>query len=101
MAVRLKWRQTKTAAKGTERCTISHIRNPAALGGGGRARAGPAETKPLAGGMTYIPVLKQRLAKPTTIVDLSKLGLTGITVSPSTVTIAAMTTHGAVANSAE
>jgi carbon-monoxide dehydrogenase medium subunit len=59
------------------------------------------ESKALAGGMTFIPVLKQRLARPTTVVDLSKLGLTGITVSGDTVTIAAMTTHGAVATSAE
>jgi len=33
-----------------------------------------ADAKALAGGMTYIPVLKQRLAKPSTIVDLSGLG---------------------------
>ena len=59
------------------------------------------ESKALAGGMTFIPVLKQRLARPTTVVDLSKLGLTGITVSADTVTIAAMTTHGAVAASPE
>jgi len=59
------------------------------------------ESKPLAGGMTYIPVLKQRLAKPSTIVDLSGLGLTGITVAGGTVTIGAMTTHGTVAASAD
>ena len=29
------------------------------------------------GGQTFIPVLKQRLAKPTEIVDLAKLGMTG------------------------
>jgi aerobic carbon-monoxide dehydrogenase medium subunit len=59
------------------------------------------EAKPLAGGMTYIPVLKQRLAKPSTVVDLAGLGLTGITVAGGTVTIGAMTTHVTVANSAE
>lgn len=59
------------------------------------------EAKPLAGGMTLIPVLKQRLNKPGTIVDLSKLGLSGITVTGSTVTIGAMTTHATVAASAE
>ena len=59
------------------------------------------ESKALAGGMTFIPVLKQRLARPTTVVDLSKLGLTGITVSGDSVTIAAMTTHGAIAASPE
>ncbi len=59
------------------------------------------EAKALAGGMTFIPVLKQRLAKPTAVVDLAKLGLTGITVSGASVTIAAMTTHAAVAASAD
>jgi len=59
------------------------------------------EAKALAGGQTFIPVLKQRLNKPTVVVDLSKLGLTGITVTPASVTIGAMTTHDAVANSAE
>jgi carbon-monoxide dehydrogenase medium subunit len=59
------------------------------------------EAKALAGGMTYIPVLKQRLAKPTVIVDLAKVGLTGIKVGANSVTIGAMTTHGAVAKSAE
>lgn len=59
------------------------------------------EAKALAGGMTLIPVLKQRLNKPTVVVDLAKLNLSGITVSGNTLTIGAMTTHGAVANSAE
>jgi carbon-monoxide dehydrogenase medium subunit len=59
------------------------------------------EAKALAGGQTFIPVLKQRLNKPTTVVDLAKLGLVGITVTATTVTIGAMTTHSAVAASAE
>jgi carbon-monoxide dehydrogenase medium subunit len=59
------------------------------------------EAKALAGGMTYIPVLKQRLAKPSAVVDLSGLGLSGITVTGSTVTIGAMTTHETVAKSAD
>ncbi len=59
------------------------------------------EAKALAGGQTFIPVLKQRLNKPTTVVDLAKLGLTGITVSGDTVTIGAMTTHAAIASNPE
>ena len=51
--------------------------------------------------MTLIPVLKQRLNKPSVVVDLSKLGLVGITVTGETVTIGAMTTHAAVAASAD
>jgi len=60
-----------------------------------------ADAKALAGGMTLIPVLKQRLAKPSRLVDLAKLGLAGITQSGNTVTIGAMTTHVTVANSAD
>ena len=59
------------------------------------------DAKALAGGQTFIPVLKQRLNKPDVVVDLSKLGLSGITVTGDSVTIGAMTTHGAVAHSAE
>jgi carbon-monoxide dehydrogenase medium subunit len=46
-------------------------------------------------------VLKQRLARPTTIVDLAGLNLSGITVSGNTVTIGAMTRHCDIATSAE
>src|ERR1700690_3861176 len=59
------------------------------------------DAKALAGGQTFIPVLKQRLNKPSTVVDLAKLGLTGITVSGDKVTIGAMTTHAAIASSPE
>jgi carbon-monoxide dehydrogenase medium subunit len=62
---------------------------------------GDSEAKLLAGGQTFIPVLKQRLNKPSVVVDMAKLGLSGITVTASTVTIGAMTTHGTVAHSAE
>ena len=51
--------------------------------------------------MTYIPVLKQRLAKPSVLVDLAKLGLRGITIGANSVTIGAMTTHMEVATHAE
>lgn len=60
-----------------------------------------AEAKPLAGGMTLIPVLKQRLAKPSTVIDLAALGLTGIRREGDTIVIKAMTTHREVANSPE
>ncbi|MGH7043167.1 MAG: FAD binding domain-containing protein [Acetobacteraceae bacterium] len=60
-----------------------------------------AEAKPLAGGMTLIPVLKQRLNKPTQVVDLAKAGMTGIKAEGDGITIGAMTTHATVAHSAE
>ncbi len=59
------------------------------------------DAKALAGGQTFIPVLKQRLNKPSTVVDLAKLGLSGITVSGDSVTIGAMTTHAEIASSPE
>ena len=65
------------------------------------AALGTDEAKALAGGMTLIPVLKQRLNKPSTVVDLSRLGLTGISSTTTSVTIGAMTTHAAVAASAD
>ena len=54
------------------------------------------DAKALAGGQTFIPVLKQRLNKPNVIVDLSALGLSGITTAPGRITIGAMTTHEAI-----
>jgi carbon-monoxide dehydrogenase medium subunit len=59
------------------------------------------DARPLAGGQTLIPVLKQRLNKPSMVVDLARLGLCGITVADGVVRIGATTTHGAVASSAE
>jgi carbon-monoxide dehydrogenase medium subunit len=60
------------------------------------------EARLLAGGMTLIPTLKQRLASPSDLVDLGGMtDLVGITVSDGTVRIGAMTTHATVAHSAE
>jgi carbon-monoxide dehydrogenase medium subunit len=75
--------------------------SPASVDAASAALAKDPEAKALAGGMTLIPVLKQRLNRPSVVVDLAKTGLTGITVSGNTVTIGAMTTHGTVATSAE
>ncbi|WP_144185063.1 FAD binding domain-containing protein [Elioraea rosea] len=64
--------------------------------------AGDPDARPMSGGMTLIPTLKQRLARPTSVVDLSGIAeLKGITVSGGTVKIGGMTTHAAVATSAE
>jgi carbon-monoxide dehydrogenase medium subunit len=53
--------------------------------------------KLLAGGMTLVPTLKQRLARPSDLVDLGKItDLKGIKVDGGTVTIGAMTTHAEV-----
>lgn len=57
------------------------------------------EAKLLAGGMTLIPTMKQRLAQPSDIIDLSGLGLSGIAAAGRTITIKAGTTHAEVAAS--
>lgn len=60
---------------------------------------GGEDAKALAGGQTFIPVLKQRLNRPSVLVDLAGLGLSGIKVDGGAVTLGATTTHGAVAAS--
>jgi carbon-monoxide dehydrogenase medium subunit len=55
----------------------------------------------LAGGMTLIPTMKQRLAAPTDVIDLSELGeLRGISLSDKGMSIGALTTHNEVASNA-
>jgi carbon-monoxide dehydrogenase medium subunit len=56
----------------------------------------------LSGGQTLIPTLKQRLAAPTDVIDLSSIAeLSGITVTGDLVSIGAFTRHAAVAESIE
>ncbi len=58
--------------------------------------------KYVAGGQTMLPTMKHRLASPSDIIDLGGIAeLSGITVAGDTLTIGAMTTHAAVAASAE
>ncbi|MEM6835128.1 MAG: FAD binding domain-containing protein, partial [Pseudomonadota bacterium] len=60
------------------------------------------DAKVLAGGMTFIPTLKARLAMPTQVIDLNSLPeLSGITVTADTVRIGAMTRHAHVAADAD
>ena len=57
------------------------------------------EARPLAGGQTLLPTLKQRLARPTLLVDLQALPeLRGITIDDRTVTVGAMTRHAETAS---
>jgi carbon-monoxide dehydrogenase medium subunit len=57
------------------------------------------DAKALAGGQTFIPVLKQRLNQPASVVDLSALGLAGISEAGGRLTVGGTTTHAAVAAS--
>ncbi len=55
------------------------------------------EAKLVAGGMTLIPTLKQRLAKPSDLVDLAAIAsLRGITDAGDAIVIGAMTRHAEV-----
>jgi aerobic carbon-monoxide dehydrogenase medium subunit len=58
------------------------------------------DSKFLAGGHTLLPVMKQRLASPSDVIDIAKIkDLIGIDVSSDTVTIKAATPHYDVAMS--
>jgi len=60
------------------------------------------EAKLLAGGMTLLPVLKQRLAAPSDLVDLAAIAeLRGIRLDGGELVIGAMTPHAVVASSAD
>ena len=59
------------------------------------------EAKYLAGGHTLIPVMKQRLASPSDVIDLGKIkDLVGVEASGDALTIKAATSHYDVATSA-
>jgi carbon-monoxide dehydrogenase medium subunit len=73
---------------------------PASLDDAAR-RLGDAEAKLVAGGMTLIPTLKMRLAKPSELIDLGAIpALKGISEDGDGVVIGAMTRHADVNRSA-
>ena len=56
----------------------------------------------LSGGMTLIPTMKQRLAAPTDVIDLSAVSeMSGIDIDDKRVSVGAFTRHNEVATSAE
>ncbi|MBA4100154.1 MAG: carbon monoxide dehydrogenase [Rhodospirillum sp.] len=64
--------------------------------------ASKSDGKIVAGGMTLIPTLKQRLAQPSDLVDLGGIAeLKGVKAEGAGITIGAMTTHADVARSAD
>ena len=71
---------------------------PASLDAAAKLLAANSEAQLLAGGMTLIPTLKQRLAKPSDVIDLCDVAeLTGIEADGGVVTVGAMIPHYAVA----
>ena len=73
---------------------------PASLAEAAAALQGSDEAKLLAGGQTLLATMKQRLASPSDLIDLSGIGeLKGIGVEGDSLAIGAMTTHAEVAKS--
>ena len=73
---------------------------PASLEEVARLLGASADAKILAGGMTLLPTLKQRLAQPSDLIDLAAVpGLTGIQEEGDTLVIGAATRHVEVARS--
>jgi carbon-monoxide dehydrogenase medium subunit len=72
---------------------------PDSIGAASKLAEDP-EAKLMAGGMTLLPTMKQRLAAPAALVDLNALkDLAGVSVAGDKVTIGAMTRHADVAAS--
>ena len=73
---------------------------PASVAEAAALLAANADAKLVAGGQTFIPTLKQRLAQPSDLIDLGRIvELAGISEEAGGVTIGAMTKHYAVASS--
>src|SRR5262249_7867028 len=73
---------------------------PTSLGEATKLLADRQDAKILAGGQTLIPVLKQRLAQPSDLIDIGRLSeLQGITREENALIIGAGTRHATVASS--
>lgn len=67
-----------------------------------KALSSGSDAKLVAGGMTLLPTMKQRLAQPSDLIDLGGVAeLAGIKKDGNALVIGAMTTHATVAASAE
>jgi carbon-monoxide dehydrogenase medium subunit len=73
---------------------------PSSLAEAAKTLQAASEGKLVAGGMTLIPTLKQRLAKPSDLIDLARVpDLKGVKKDGNTIVIGAMTKHVEVATS--
>jgi hypothetical protein len=76
-------------------------RRPASLADAVNALKAASDGKLLAGGMTLIPTLKQRLASPSDLIDLAGIAeLKGIKTAGDMLTVGALATHAEVAAAA-
>jgi carbon-monoxide dehydrogenase medium subunit len=74
---------------------------PGSVDAAAAALAAASDGKIMAGGMTLLPTMKQRLASPSDIIDLGDIaGLKGIREEGGNLVIGAMTTHATVARDA-
>jgi carbon-monoxide dehydrogenase medium subunit len=79
-----------------------NYQRPTSLGDATKAVAAAEDGKYLAGGMTLIPTMKQRLAQPSDLIDLGAIAeLSGIRREGDELVIGATTTHAQVAASEE
>jgi len=77
-------------------------RRPSSVAEAVSALAAAADGKVIAGGMTLIPIMKQRLAQPSDIIDLGGIGgLDAIAIDGASLVVGAIATHDAVASSPE
>ncbi|KAB2875654.1 MAG: xanthine dehydrogenase family protein subunit M [Bauldia sp.] len=72
----------------------THYHRPKSLDEAAKLFAGASEARFLAGGQTLIPTMKQRLAAPSDVIDVTRLAeLKGISATADALTIGAATTH--------
>ena len=70
---------------------------PSSVADAAKLLEGAEDAKLIAGGMTLLPTLKQRLAAPSDLIDLASVpGLKGVTREGDEIVIGAMTTHAEV-----
>ncbi|MBL4646052.1 MAG: carbon monoxide dehydrogenase [Hyphomicrobiales bacterium] len=80
----------------------TNYHRPASVEDAVRLFSGAEDAKFLSGGQTLLPTMKQRLAAPSDVIDLTHIpAMQGITVEGDTISIGAATSHADVANSAD
>ena len=75
-----------------------NYQRPGSLDDAAKALAAAEDGSLMAGGMTLLPTMKQRLAQPSDLIDLNAIdSLAGISREGDSIVIGAMTRHATVA----
>src|SRR6185312_11345156 len=90
-------RNSLLSSPGSRHMDNFNYHRPANAADAVKAMKGASDGKFMSGGMTLIPTMKQGLATPSDLIDLTAMKNSGISVSGSTVTVKAGTTHAEVA----